>query len=250
MPTIKPKKILTGKKFGRLTVGPQAFHPIDFTYWHVICDCGTEKVVRSTHLTRGESKSCGCLKYESKVKPGDKFGRLTVIRKVENRKTKCVFECVCECGNKRDVPSHSLLSGICESCGCLRNERATKALIKRHNKNFPNGFVTAPQLVYKSYKLRASNTGIYFNISQDTFRSLCEKECHYCGEPPSNKKKYRGECWAYNGVDRLDSEYGYTDQNCVPCCAMCNQSKKALTTDQFEDWIRKVYWLYCVERHF
>lgn len=58
---------LVGKKFGRLTV-------ISMTRKNgkvgclCVCDCGTQKIVRSSHLVSGAILSCGCLARENLVK--------------------------------------------------------------------------------------------------------------------------------------------------------------------------------------
>jgi hypothetical protein len=56
---------LTGQRFGRLTVvlfaGKDKY---GHTEWLCRCDCGTEKIIMSTHLRTGKIKSCGCLKSE------------------------------------------------------------------------------------------------------------------------------------------------------------------------------------------
>lgn len=52
---------IEGRRFGRLIVLGHA----GSRYWLVRCDCGTEKKVRSNHLTCGLTRSCGCLARES-----------------------------------------------------------------------------------------------------------------------------------------------------------------------------------------
>ena len=61
-------KILTGRKIGRLAIGP-AVRPTrkckyQMVYYVVRCDCGTEKVVRTSSLLgrkKGQyTRSCGC----------------------------------------------------------------------------------------------------------------------------------------------------------------------------------------------
>ena len=48
------------------------------------CDCGSETIVRATHLKSGVTKSCGHIKtdsiYDIKQLPSQKFNRLTVVR--------------------------------------------------------------------------------------------------------------------------------------------------------------------------
>lgn len=68
---------LSDKKFGKLTViekaeikpKPKNRH----TYWRCICDCGKESVVSSDKLKSGETKSCGCLLDESRIKTIRKY---------------------------------------------------------------------------------------------------------------------------------------------------------------------------------
>lgn len=55
-------KDLTGQKFGRWLVLHQAEHKKQgATLWLCRCECGTEKEVRHSSLTSGNSRSCGCL---------------------------------------------------------------------------------------------------------------------------------------------------------------------------------------------
>jgi hypothetical protein len=57
------------------------------------------------------------------IKPGDVFGRLTVLERLaasihgDSR-----YLCRCECGKQREVRGSSLTRGLTKSCGCLRRE--------------------------------------------------------------------------------------------------------------------------------
>lgn len=68
-------KNLTNKTFNSLT----AIHPVETpkhivsksrsVWWLCKCTCGNERIVRSTELTRGHTKSCGCMnKYNNSRK--------------------------------------------------------------------------------------------------------------------------------------------------------------------------------------
>lgn len=61
-------KDLTGQRFGRLTVlefkGVNKHHK---SCWLCKCDCGNEKIIVGESLTRGLTKSCGCLDVEKHV---------------------------------------------------------------------------------------------------------------------------------------------------------------------------------------
>lgn len=64
-----------------------------------------------------------------KVKKGDKYGRLTIIKELPKPKDWPVgkqycrrFLCICECGNKTSAALQNLRSEKVKSCGCYRNE--------------------------------------------------------------------------------------------------------------------------------
>ena len=53
---------LTGKTFGKLTVLEYAGIGDDYSSrWVVRCECGTEKIVIGKNLTKGLTRSCGCM---------------------------------------------------------------------------------------------------------------------------------------------------------------------------------------------
>lgn len=58
---------------------------------------------------------------------GQRFGRLTVIERVENHGTEVAWKCQCDCGNTTKVSGHNLLRGATRSCGCLHKEALAKA---------------------------------------------------------------------------------------------------------------------------
>ena len=69
-------------------------------------------------------------KTSKSIKSGDVFGKLTVIRRVENKKLKTeksfssvpMFLCKCSCGNEVEVQGRYLLNGNTKSCGCKKGK--------------------------------------------------------------------------------------------------------------------------------
>lgn len=58
---------------------------------------------------------------------GQKFGRLTVIERVEDSKRgNSRWKCRCDCGNETIVLGYHLTSGNTKSCGCYQKEKASK----------------------------------------------------------------------------------------------------------------------------
>lgn len=54
---------------------------------------------------------------------GQKFGRLTVIKRVENRNKQTAWLCKCDCGNEAIVIGGMLKNGNTKSCGCYKRDR-------------------------------------------------------------------------------------------------------------------------------
>lgn len=124
-------KNLIGQRFGRLVVIERADDYIipsnkkHTTRWLCQCDCGNTTYVTGSNLKNGKIISCGCYKKEkisqkfTKDITGQKFGKLTVIERVENKKGRVCWKCLCECGQEVIVSSNSLVRQKTMSCGCL-----------------------------------------------------------------------------------------------------------------------------------
>ena len=123
---------LSGQRFGRLI----AVEYVGNSKWKCLCDCGNETEVFSSNLTKGRTKSCGCLAREttSKIKfkniAGMKFGRLTALEVFKKDGKRTIWKCQCECGNVSYSNVTNLINGTTKSCGCLQKENSSKATFK------------------------------------------------------------------------------------------------------------------------
>jgi hypothetical protein len=63
---------LTGQKFGRLLVKSEAQQIAGRKAYLCLCDCGAEKVLRSSYLQSGNVRSCGCLRSEANAAAGER----------------------------------------------------------------------------------------------------------------------------------------------------------------------------------
>jgi hypothetical protein len=78
-------------------------------------------------------------------------------------------------------------------------------------------------------------------VSPAQYKALIVRNCAYCDTPPLNMTKFRArDNFAYNGVDRVDNTRGYTPDNLVPCCKLCNQFKSKLSADAFIEHAEKI----------
>lgn len=175
-----------------------------------------------------------------RIKPvdhaGKRFGRLIALNLIP-RKTRWgnrIWECKCDCGTIKEISSSQLVAGYSRSCGCLQRDIQRKRFLKSPGEGSFN-------LIFKTYRNNAD--GRSFTISEQQFRDMIARPCHYCGRPPFNiyKSLYGTGDLIYNGIDRVDSSRGYEPDNCVPCCKFCNRAKMAMSISDFKAWVNLVY---------
>jgi len=133
--TPKNFKNLTNQRFGNLVVIERMPSKIansgkQVTIWKCRCDCGNETLVPSQKLTKGHTRSCGCLVRDNKGPrfedlTGKRFNRLVVIRYLEkSERTVKTYNwlCQCDCGKIVKANANKLKNGLQQSCGCLKEE--------------------------------------------------------------------------------------------------------------------------------
>lgn len=175
---------------------------------------------------------------------GQKFNRLTVIRKIGEKEipeTKThrysFWLCRCDCGKEVSVRAGSLLNKYTQSCGCLKNEKSLERLKEYRKKRVEN---SSSNIVYRNYKRSADIKNVSFSLTKDQFMILTQLNCFYCGEKPQNVLNKHASTFIYNGIDRVDNSKGYENDNVVPCCKRCNLMKRDLELNEFIKHIFKI----------
>ena len=120
---------LTGMRFGKLLILQYAYSKNKRAVWKCQCDCGNVCFITGRYLKQGSTKSCGCYvaqcisKLKKKtIQSGSKFGKLTVIEQLKQRRNKSIYyRCVCQCGRELDVQAGHLVYGDTKSCGCVKS---------------------------------------------------------------------------------------------------------------------------------
>ena len=200
--------------------------------------------------TQSIANKCNHLKlirsYE--IKEGSVFGFLKVLKEdltPDNKKHKRIYIrqryiCLCKCGKILSVSKPSLKSGKTISCGCSIWRKLPKGESSwRH--------------LFLIYKSGAQKRNFEFNLTRKEFEKICSNNCYYCNQLPEKYYVKNAKCdtsnIAYvehisvykNGIDRLDSQQGYTVQNCVSCCTVCNRMKMDFSKKEFLNHIKKIY---------
>lgn len=194
-----------------------------------------------------------------KVKPGrqikdltgQRFGILTVEELTQEvHAGRPVFICRCDCGHSiKATGAHLIGSAVpLTHCGCKGITKSKKIRpgslgIGAYNsisrtKNNPNMAFNA---LYANYRQGATSRGLQWQLSEGEFLALIQGDCTYCGAKPAQVNVRGVHSITYNGVDRTDSNRGYSTENCVPCCGVCNVAKLDHSVDEFLEWVERVH---------
>jgi len=142
---------------------------------------------------------------------GKRFGRLVVIKRVENDiYNKIRYLCKCDCGKEKIILRNSLTSKRTISCGCFQKERA-KLTNTTHKSTGSPVYTVWQNMIqrcgnyrnkqYKDYgkrKIKVCNR--WSNKNPKGFENFLED----MGFPPTKKHQ----------IDRINNNHGYYKENC------------------------------------
>lgn len=203
---------ISGQKIGKLTAIKRAGKDKNGRImWLCKCDCGNLINVSTTDLRAGRRKSCGCLKKERHNLVGQRFGKLTVIRK-DTYGTHAKYLCRCDCGREIVVRGDSLVGGKTVSCGC--SKRAEDKI----------------DLLRAGRKLDDHTSGIFFKgtISKNNTSGIN-------GVSRLKSGKYRAYIGYKNKVYSLIEDYNINIAREVR-----EKAEQAVKDGVFEEWIKKL----------
>ena len=166
-----------------------------------------------------------------------RYGRLLVIRREGSRGTSAAWLCRCDCGRDRVVSSNGLRGGT-QSCGCSR--KTGKGSRPGYKCRLKPG-ISAKRKRLKAYRGSAKRRGLSWGLSESQFYEMVEQPCSYCGHTGRMVASVsRNGSFICNGIDRLDNSQGYTPDNTVACCSICNHAKATMSEGEFRSWLREV----------
>jgi len=149
------------------------------------------------------------------IKPGDRFGMLTVISE-ESRKEKGVtrryVKVRCDCGNELEVIGGNLFKGNhTTSCGCYaRKVRSELSTTHGHSRR-DGGNKNRTYRCWEAMKQRC------FNPNNDDYWNYGQRGITVCERWKNSFENFladMGECPADRYIDRIDNDKGYEPSNC------------------------------------
>lgn len=172
---------------------------------------------------------------------GKRINSFTVIKHLERKFDRhwCILKC--DCGTEVKYSYTDIKIALkkeklkkCQSCLRIGQSRLDLQL---------ENFQAEKNYLFRRYKIGAKERQLEFILTKTEFEQIIQQNCTYCGQIPSRPQTFKIDknlTFFYNGVDRINSNEGYTNKNCVPCCTTCNQAKSTKSKKDFLDWILKV----------
>ena len=138
---------------------------------------------------------------------GQRFGRLTVVSRAENRGNQTRWLCKCDCGNEKIIAGNALKSGVTLSCGCYHKE-VTGKIRRTHG-----GTGTRLHSIWQNMKARC------YRESAREYENYGGRGITICDEWRNDYKAFHD--WAVeNGyadnltIDRKNVNGNYEPSNC------------------------------------
>lgn len=156
------------------------------------------------------------------------------------------LECI-YCGFKVSrTTNYTKRSKNCPSCK-PRNSRTTKNNPTTKNNStslkYSKGELGLNK-IFSDYCGAAKLRNLYFDLTKEQFKNLTSSRCNYCKSPPNKTeiiyragKVFDFGSYIHTGIDRLDNNKGYTLENSVPCCTLCNNAKGALSLFEWMNYL-------------
>lgn len=191
------------------------------------------------------------IKFRLINNPGDKFGKLTLVREGSRKNGDRSWICSCDCSPTKEVnhtiKQNDLRSGKTKSCGCICRNQDYNYKIE--------GQATWVYLFSQHKRGTVRKNRVLSNhLTIEDYKKIAKLNCFYCGIEPRKFNVYNNtkikkvrditidrayvKC---NGIDRYDNTLGYTINNSVPCCSECNYIKSSKSGKNFEIWLNRVH---------
>jgi hypothetical protein len=176
---------------------------------------------------------------------GQFFGKLEILEILPTTSGRRVrLRCLCHyCSDEKIMHGSNIETR--NSCGCQQHNSNEWKSIGPKNMSWQLEYgLAARNYLEFSYKRGAKKRSLNYNLTSEQFNELIIGSCHFCGESKTQIKKGQGKTsgdFMYTGIDRLDSSKGYSFDNCVSCCWMCNNMKHTTSEMNFINHIKKIY---------
>ena len=170
---------------------------------------------------------------------GDKFGRLTLLRRFKDESVKRFFwECACGCGVKTIVRVDMLKNGNTKSCGCLQKDMQREACLERNSTHGMYGSSTYVSWIEMHTRCYNKKRNSYRHYGGRGIKMCLEWKASFLsflrdmGERPSKG----------HSIDRIDVNGDYEPSNCrwASRTQQARNTRKTRITEAIADGMREL----------
>lgn len=196
-------------------------------------DCGTIKISTDSRKELPKCMVCYTTKRQQEI-VGKTIGTFQILSyHGKGKNESALYNTKCIVCSKKAVKRKD----------CIKRETICRGC---HGNNVKPKISSPRNAMFYHYRNGAKVRNFEFLLTGEEFDTLIKNSCYYCGSKPSihksdlryNKTK---EIFIRNGIDRKDSSKGYTMENVVTCCKMCNKMKMAYHIDDWLSQVAKIY---------
>lgn len=146
---------------------------------------------------------------------GNRFGRWTVLHRVESDRHGVFYLCVCDCGKTKAINAADLKRGKSTSCGCLRDEKTRERLPSQNSIHKKTHGATNTRLysIWHGMKKRC------YNPTTNGYENYGGRGIQVCKEWIDSFSEFQEWALAHGyrddlTIDRIDVDGNYTPDNC------------------------------------
>ena len=181
--------------------------------------CYDYNVIKVIHKYMNKIKQCTICKEIKNIElfyknPTAKDGRFSYCKKCHYKKNK-LWE-------KNNLDKVKEYRKEYDKKRRLKDPHRNTLIVRQWRRNNPD------KAKYAEIKNNARIRKIKFDLTFNEYLLFANKDCYYCG----NKKQF--------GLDRINSNIGYSKNNVVTCCGQCNIAKGELNQKDFIKHIKKI----------
>lgn len=181
-----------------------------------------------SHFDKSSSYVYGSMNTLRDDLTNQRFGHLTVMGVAgKTSRGQSIWDCLCDCGNHKNIRGYHLKGKKIRSCGCLKRETVN---IKW------SGAGEIARWMWNRFRIGAKRRKIEFDLTAEDMWKLAvdqDKKCSLTGETLTFVSDQRQQKNGNASLDRIDSNKGYVNGNVQWVTKNVNIAKQSLSPQEF-----------------
>lgn len=220
----------------------------DYCWNHRTTYIRTEAAKQNKKVCNGGNRACIELlphdyKHEKCEKCRKKFNEYDNARykkkqeKVDKSRENSENSLCIRCGEIQKLANFQIKSGelsrYCSSCrlkSCIYDKSRIRRNVKT-NEKLIKSFIRNAQPHRRAKK---------WKLTMEEALDIISNPCYYCGTY-DEKMNDNGKLYSNIGIDRVDNKKGYTTDNVVPACRLCNYMKYTYSSEKFVEYCMNIW---------